>query len=74
MRIRPVYHVHRFDAAWGFATETRIVRSEPPATGEPKDNFDYSRICGGRLTNRREGIPSIGRVNYPIDRTTEISF
>jgi 3',5'-cyclic AMP phosphodiesterase CpdA len=25
MRTRPVYQVHRFDPAWGFATETRIV-------------------------------------------------
>jgi 3',5'-cyclic AMP phosphodiesterase CpdA len=25
MRMRPVYHVHRFDPAWGFATEARIV-------------------------------------------------
>jgi Icc protein len=25
MRLRPVYHIHRFDPAWGFATETRIV-------------------------------------------------
>jgi len=25
MSTRPVYHVHRFDPGWGFATETRIV-------------------------------------------------
>jgi Icc protein len=25
MKKRPVYHVHRFDPAWGFTTETRIV-------------------------------------------------
>jgi Icc protein len=25
MKRRPVYHVHRFDPVWGFATETRIV-------------------------------------------------
>jgi Icc protein len=25
MNMRPVYQVHRFDPAWGFATETRIV-------------------------------------------------
>ena len=29
MRIRPVYQVHRFDPAWGFATETRIVGKRP---------------------------------------------
>jgi 3',5'-cyclic-AMP phosphodiesterase len=25
MKTRPIYHIHRFDPAWGFATETRIV-------------------------------------------------
>ncbi len=25
MKTRPVYQIHRFDPAWGFATETRIV-------------------------------------------------
>jgi 3',5'-cyclic-AMP phosphodiesterase len=25
MKMRPVYHLHRFDPIWGFATETRIV-------------------------------------------------
>ena len=25
LRSRPVYHVHRFDPVWGFATETRIA-------------------------------------------------
>jgi hypothetical protein len=25
MKTRPVYHLHRFDPAWGFATESRIV-------------------------------------------------
>jgi Icc protein len=25
MKMRPVYHVHRFDSVWGFGTETRIV-------------------------------------------------
>jgi 3',5'-cyclic AMP phosphodiesterase CpdA len=29
MRMRPVYHVHRFDPVWGFVTETRIVGFEP---------------------------------------------
>jgi len=29
MRMCPVYHVHRFDPLWGFATETRIVRAGP---------------------------------------------
>jgi hypothetical protein len=25
MKTRPVYHLHRYDPAWGFATESRIV-------------------------------------------------
>jgi 3',5'-cyclic-AMP phosphodiesterase len=28
MKMRPVYQVHRFDPAWGFTTETRIVGAE----------------------------------------------
>ena len=28
MKTRPVYHLHRYDPAWGFTTETRIVGSE----------------------------------------------
>lgn len=31
MKERPVYHVHRFDPAWGFITETRIVSGERSA-------------------------------------------
>ena len=31
MRARPIYHIHRFDPAWGFATETRIVGERPGA-------------------------------------------
>jgi Icc protein len=31
MKRRPVYHVHRFDPVWGFATETRIVGAGPSA-------------------------------------------
>jgi hypothetical protein len=25
MKMRPVYHIHRFDPDWGFTTEARIV-------------------------------------------------
>ena len=32
MRTRPVYHIHRFDPVWGFATETRIVGAGPSAS------------------------------------------
>lgn len=31
MKRRPIYHVHRFDPIWGFATETRIVGAGPSA-------------------------------------------
>lgn len=31
MKMRPVYHVHRFDPLWGFTTETRIVVTGPSA-------------------------------------------
>jgi 3',5'-cyclic-AMP phosphodiesterase len=34
MKTRPVYHLHRFDPAWGFATETRIVRTDSSAASE----------------------------------------
>jgi 3',5'-cyclic AMP phosphodiesterase CpdA len=34
MRTRPVYHLHRFDPAYGFATESRIVRTDSPAATE----------------------------------------
>jgi hypothetical protein len=47
MKTRPVYHVHRFDPAWGFATETRIVRSEPSATGERKTTSTAAEFVTG---------------------------
>jgi 3',5'-cyclic AMP phosphodiesterase CpdA len=47
MRTRPIYHVHRFDPAWGFATETRIVMLEPPATGERKTTSKAEFVTGG---------------------------
>ena len=31
MKMRPVYQIHRFDPAWGFATETRVVGAGPLA-------------------------------------------
>jgi len=34
MRTRPVYHLHRFDPAWGFATESRIVTTVSSAPNE----------------------------------------
>lgn len=37
MKMRPVYHVHRFDPVWGFATETRIVVTGPSAA--PTDSI-----------------------------------
>jgi 3',5'-cyclic AMP phosphodiesterase CpdA len=39
MTRRPVYHIHRFDPVWGFATETRIVAARwdvlPRENGAP---------------------------------------
>jgi 3',5'-cyclic AMP phosphodiesterase CpdA len=29
IKMRPIYHVHRFDPDWSFATEARIVGTEP---------------------------------------------
>jgi Icc protein len=36
MKTRPVYHVHRFDRAWGFATESRAVQTDSSALAEQK--------------------------------------
>ena len=33
MKLRPVYHLHRFDPAWGFVTESRIVGAEASPSG-----------------------------------------
>ena len=33
MKTRPVYHLHRFDPAWGFVTESRIVGAEASPSG-----------------------------------------
>jgi 3',5'-cyclic AMP phosphodiesterase CpdA len=35
MQTRPVYYIHRFDPAWGFVTEARIVGSAPPGVPVP---------------------------------------
>jgi hypothetical protein len=45
MKIRPLYHVHRFDPVWGFVTETRIVGTAP-ATGDS-------------VLSQREGAPNV---------------
>jgi hypothetical protein len=34
MKTRPVYHLHRYDPAWGFVTESRIVEAEESPTRE----------------------------------------
>jgi 3',5'-cyclic-AMP phosphodiesterase len=33
MKTCPVYHLHRFDPAWGFATESRVVGTKGSTTG-----------------------------------------
>ena len=45
MKIRPVYHVHRFDPVWGFITETRIVGTAP--------------AIGDSVLSQREGAPNV---------------
>jgi 3',5'-cyclic-AMP phosphodiesterase len=35
MKTRSVYHLHRFDPAWGFITESRVVGAEASPSGEP---------------------------------------
>jgi 3',5'-cyclic AMP phosphodiesterase CpdA len=45
MKIRPVYHVHRFDPVWGFVTETRIVGTAP--------------AIGDSVLSQREGAPKV---------------
>jgi 3',5'-cyclic-AMP phosphodiesterase len=34
MKTQPVYHLHRYDPAWGFATESRIVRTDSSRASE----------------------------------------
>jgi 3',5'-cyclic-AMP phosphodiesterase len=34
MKTSPVYHLHRYDPAWGFATESRIVRTDSSTASE----------------------------------------
>ena len=46
MKPRPVYHVHRFDPDWGFATETKTVGAGPSAAS----TYDP-------FLPRREGAP-----------------
>jgi 3',5'-cyclic AMP phosphodiesterase CpdA len=48
MKIRPVYHVHRFDPVWGFATETRIAGTGLSAAS----TCDY-------ILSRREGAAHV---------------
>jgi len=38
MKMRPVYHLHRFDPVWGFTTETRIVGTAPSAAWTSDSN------------------------------------
>ncbi len=38
MKTRPVYHIHRYDSAWGFCTEARIIATG--AAGAPACDSD----------------------------------
>lgn len=44
MDARPIYHIHRFDPLWGFATETRIV--EISLTGNYHEYENYPGTDG----------------------------
>jgi 3',5'-cyclic-AMP phosphodiesterase len=44
MKQRPVYHIHRFDPVWGFATETKIVGESAIARGDVL----FHRAAAGR--------------------------
>ncbi len=35
MKQRPVYHIHRYDPAWGFITKSRIVGARPASAAAP---------------------------------------
>jgi hypothetical protein len=47
MRNRPVYHLHRFDPAWGFATETRLVKSEPNSHERSTASISAASLADG---------------------------
>jgi hypothetical protein len=48
MRTRPVYHLHRFDPTWGFATQTRIVNAKPnPSPGRRTTSIPAETLAGG---------------------------
>ena len=49
MKTRPVYYVHRFDPAWGFATEARIV-----GTGHRRQE-----VLQGAITSARNKICAV---------------
>jgi 3',5'-cyclic-AMP phosphodiesterase len=50
MRTCPVYHLHRFDPTWGFATLTRIVNAKAIQSQGASPSFDSCRDFGRRLT------------------------
>lgn len=43
MQTSPVYHLHRFDPAWGFISETRIVEAEPPTASSTSVSIPHGR-------------------------------
>ena len=52
MKMRPVYHVHRFDPVWGFVTEARIVGAGPSAAS----TRDSAEVLQGAMVGAREGV------------------
>jgi 3',5'-cyclic-AMP phosphodiesterase len=45
MKSRPVYHLHRFDPAWGFVTESRIVGAERSASGRTTASIAVANLA-----------------------------
>jgi 3',5'-cyclic AMP phosphodiesterase CpdA len=46
MKTRPVYQIHRFDPAWGFATETRMVEPAGPAASSGTATAHPAEMAG----------------------------
>ncbi len=71
MKRRPVYHLHRFDPAWGFVTESRIVGADSSAARERTVGSASAVFLGGRLkphglaymANGSQGLHGLDRHN-----------
>jgi 3',5'-cyclic-AMP phosphodiesterase len=48
VKTRPVYHLHRYDPAWGFVTESRIVQFDAPTAREQRTTTIPAASLAGR--------------------------